>query len=116
TPILNTMNPRPRAPRSIFTRGQIKLQATRVCPRPVACAQWCATLAADANGAAMAILIRDTTVVTVDRLDTIHHDAAVAIEGDRIVAVGPSDELAVRFAGATAVDGAGGGGVAGFST
>ena len=55
----------------------------------------------------MAIVIRDTTVVTVDRRDTIQHDAAVAIEGDRIVAVGPSDELKVRFAGATAVDGSG---------
>ena len=55
----------------------------------------------------MAILIRDTTVVTVDGDDTIHHDAALAIDGDRIVAVGPSDELAVRFAGAESVDGAG---------
>src|SRR5215469_303560 len=55
----------------------------------------------------MAILIRDTTVVTVDRHDTIHHDAAVLIDGDRIVAVGPSEELAVRFAGATVVDGSG---------
>jgi 5-methylthioadenosine/S-adenosylhomocysteine deaminase len=55
----------------------------------------------------MAILIRDTTVVTVDRHDTIHHAAAVLIDGDRIVAVGPSDELAARFAGATVVDGSG---------
>src|SRR5215471_2679633 len=61
----------------------------------------------DLNGAAMAILIRDTTVVTVDGDDTIHHNAALAIEGDRIVAVGASDELAVRFAGAESIDGSG---------
>ena len=46
--------------------------------------------------AAMAIVIRDTTVVTVDRNDTIHHNAAVAVEGGRIVAVGPSAEIAAR--------------------
>jgi 5-methylthioadenosine/S-adenosylhomocysteine deaminase len=59
------------------------------------------------RGAAMAIVIRDTTVVTVDRHDTIHHNAAVAVEGGRIVAVGPSEEIAARFPGATPVDGSG---------
>jgi 5-methylthioadenosine/S-adenosylhomocysteine deaminase len=59
------------------------------------------------RGVAMTTLIGDTTVVTVDRDDTIHHNAAVAVEGGRIVAVGPSEEIAARFPGATPVDGSG---------
>ena len=52
-------------------------------------------------------IIKDTTVVTVDRDDTIHYDAAVAIQDGRIAAVGPSREIAARFPGAHAVDGSG---------
>ena len=52
-------------------------------------------------------VIKDTTVVTVDRDDTIHYDAAVAIKDGRIAAVGPSREIVARFPGAHAVDGSG---------
>ncbi len=55
----------------------------------------------------MATIIRDTTVVTVDAEDTIHYDAAIAVEGNRIAAVGPSQEIIGRFSGADIVDGAG---------
>ena len=53
------------------------------------------------------LIIEDTTVVTVDRLDTIHHDAAVAVRNGRIAAVGPSRDIVARFPGAERVDGAG---------
>jgi cytosine/adenosine deaminase-related metal-dependent hydrolase len=56
---------------------------------------------------AMAILIRDATIVTGDAGRTIHHGAAVAIDGDRIAAVGPTADLAPRFPGAEVVDGRG---------
>jgi 5-methylthioadenosine/S-adenosylhomocysteine deaminase len=52
-------------------------------------------------------VIRDTTVVTVDRADTIHYGAAVAIQGARIAAVGPSHEIVARFPDAEHVDGTG---------
>jgi len=42
-----------------------------------------------------------------DRLDTIHHDAAVAVRNGRIAAVGPSREIVARFPSAERVDGAG---------
>ena len=60
------------------------------------------------------IVIKDATVVTVDRDDTIHYDAAVAIEDGRIAAVGPSREIVARFPGAHAVDGSRQGGDAGL--
>ena len=44
-------------------------------------------------------VIKDATVVTVDRDDTIHYDAAVAIEDGRIAAVGPSRDIVARFPG-----------------
>ena len=45
-------------------------------------------------------VIKDTTVVTVDRNDTIHYDAAVAIEDGRIAAVGSIADIVARFPGA----------------
>jgi 5-methylthioadenosine/S-adenosylhomocysteine deaminase len=53
------------------------------------------------------IVLRDTTVVTVDRNDSVHYDAAVAVQDGRIAAVGPSREIVARFPGAEVVDGAG---------
>lgn len=55
----------------------------------------------------MTTLIRNTTVVTVDPDDTIQYGAAVAIDGGRIAAVGPTDDIVRRFPGADAVDGTG---------
>jgi 5-methylthioadenosine/S-adenosylhomocysteine deaminase len=52
-------------------------------------------------------IITDTTVVTVDANDSIHYDAAVAVQGGRIVALGPSQDIVARFPGADRVDGAG---------
>lgn len=55
----------------------------------------------------MTLLIRGATVVTGNAEGTIHHDGAVAIEGNRIAAVGPDAELAPRFPDAEVVDGSG---------
>jgi 5-methylthioadenosine/S-adenosylhomocysteine deaminase len=52
-------------------------------------------------------LIRNATVVTGDAAGTIHHDGAVAVEGARIAAVGPTERLAARFPDADVVDGTG---------
>ena len=54
----------------------------------------------------MAVLIRDTTLVTCDAQRTIRHHACLAIDGERIAAVGGED-LAARFPGAEVVDGRG---------
>ncbi|ONH62465.1 chlorohydrolase [Frankia sp. CcI49] len=50
------------------------------------------------------ILIRNGTVLTLDDADTVHFGGDVLIEGDRIVAVGPTGS----FAGAGGATGAGG--------
>jgi cytosine/adenosine deaminase-related metal-dependent hydrolase len=55
----------------------------------------------------MTILIRNATVVTGDAGRTIHHGGAIAIDGDRIAAVGSTAELEPRFAGAEVVEGRG---------
>jgi len=52
-------------------------------------------------------VIKDTTVVTIDRDDTILYDAAIAIKDGRVASVGPSREIVARFPGAHAVDGSG---------
>ncbi|WP_198375042.1 amidohydrolase family protein [Neoroseomonas rubea] len=53
----------------------------------------------------MATLIHDTTIVTVDDADTVHHDASIAIEGGRIAAIGANDALRARFPDAERIDG-----------
>lgn len=55
----------------------------------------------------MTIVIHDTTVVTVDPDDTVVHGGAIAIEGDRIAAVGPSAEILARFPAAERISGRG---------
>ncbi|MDO9503028.1 amidohydrolase family protein [Falsiroseomonas sp.] len=55
----------------------------------------------------MTLLIRDTTIVTGDEAGTIHYAAALAIEGNRIAAIGPDADLAARFPEAEMVDGTG---------
>jgi 5-methylthioadenosine/S-adenosylhomocysteine deaminase len=55
----------------------------------------------------MQTVIRDAIVVTVDPDDTIHYDAAVAVEDDRIIAIGPTDNIVARYPGAAIVDGKG---------
>jgi 5-methylthioadenosine/S-adenosylhomocysteine deaminase len=55
----------------------------------------------------MTLLIHDTTVVTADDDAQVLFGAAVAIDGDRIVDVGTSDEVAAKHPQAERVDGRG---------
>ena len=48
----------------------------------------------------MTLLIRNTTIVTGDDAGTIHYGAALAVSGNRIVAIGPDAEVAARHPGA----------------
>ena len=58
----------------------------------------------DAARESVDILITGGTVVTMDSTRRVLEDGAVAITGDRIVAVGPSGELAKRFDARTTID------------
>jgi 5-methylthioadenosine/S-adenosylhomocysteine deaminase len=55
----------------------------------------------------MAIVIRDTTVVTGDAARTVRHGASIVVDADRIAAVGPVEEVDRRYPDATRVDGRG---------
>ncbi len=55
----------------------------------------------------MAIVIHGAAVVTVDADDTVIYDGAVAIEADRIAAVGPSRDILARYPSAERIDGSG---------
>ena len=55
----------------------------------------------------MPIVIRDTTVVTSDAARTVHHDASIVVDADRIVAIGPTEEIDRRHPGAERVNGRG---------
>jgi 5-methylthioadenosine/S-adenosylhomocysteine deaminase len=50
------------------------------------------------------ILIKNGVVVTVDGSRRVFEDGAIAITGDRIVAVGPSDEIAAAHPAETVID------------
>ncbi|MCC6769759.1 MAG: amidohydrolase family protein [Gemmatimonadaceae bacterium] len=50
------------------------------------------------------ILITGGTVITMDSTRRVLDDGAVAISGDRIVAVGPTDEVTARFAPRETID------------
>lgn len=54
-----------------------------------------------------AIVIADTTIISCDPQRTIHYNAALAVEGGRVAAVGPSAEIEARFPDAERVDGRG---------
>ena len=43
------------------------------------------------------LLVTAASVVTLDRDDAIHAPGAIAVRGDRIVAAGPADDVAVRY-------------------
>jgi 5-methylthioadenosine/S-adenosylhomocysteine deaminase len=49
-------------------------------------------------------LIEHATVVTADLSETVHHDAAIAIDGDRIAAIGRPEDLRTRYPGAERID------------
>lgn len=45
-------------------------------------------------------MIEHATIVTADETGAIHYDAAIAVDGDRIGAIGKPDELRARYPGA----------------
>lgn len=51
------------------------------------------------------LIVTRTIVVTVDPERRVLRDAAIAIEGDRIVAIGPSHEIEARYPGCETIDG-----------
>jgi 5-methylthioadenosine/S-adenosylhomocysteine deaminase len=53
------------------------------------------------------IVIHDAAIVTVDDGDSVHYDAAIAIEGDRIAAIGPGAQILARYPAAERIDGTG---------
>jgi 5-methylthioadenosine/S-adenosylhomocysteine deaminase len=55
----------------------------------------------------MAIVIHDATIVTVDDSDTVLHGGAVAVEGSRIAAIGPSAQVLAAYPDAERIDGSG---------
>jgi 5-methylthioadenosine/S-adenosylhomocysteine deaminase len=42
-------------------------------------------------------VIHNAAIVTVDDRDTVHYDGAIAIERDRIAAIGSSADLLARY-------------------
>jgi 5-methylthioadenosine/S-adenosylhomocysteine deaminase len=55
----------------------------------------------------MTTVIHNAAIVTVDDRDSVHYDAAIAVDGDRIATIGPSAELLARFPAAERIDGTG---------
>ena len=55
----------------------------------------------------MTLVIHDTTIVTADAGQRVLHDAAIAIEGERIVTVGPSAQVLSQHPSAERIDGRG---------
>ena len=55
----------------------------------------------------MALVIRNTTIVTSDAARTVHHDASIVVDADRIVAIGPAAEIDRAWPGAERVEGRG---------
>ena len=55
----------------------------------------------------MKIVIKNATIVTCDPGRTVLYDSAIAVENDRIAAIGPSDDLAAAWPEAEFVEGAG---------
>lgn len=55
----------------------------------------------------MTTVIHDCVVVTADDTDTVHYGAAIAIDGQKIAAIGPSTDLLARYPSADKVDGRG---------
>ena len=55
----------------------------------------------------MTILITNTTIVTCDEQRNIHYNAALAVDGDRVSDIGPSDEFESRYPHAERIGGRG---------
>src|SRR5262245_44253867 len=54
----------------------------------------------------MKIAIRNTTIVTADAARTVHHDATLVVDADRIVAIDPTNRQAAE-PGTDVIDGRG---------
>jgi 5-methylthioadenosine/S-adenosylhomocysteine deaminase len=52
-------------------------------------------------------VIHNAAIATVDDRDTVHYAAAIAIEADRIAAIGPNADILARYPAAERIDGAG---------
>jgi len=50
-------------------------------------------------------LIHNATIVTGDEAGSVHHDAALVVQGRRIAAIGPTAEPLARYPEAGRVDG-----------
>src|SRR5262252_750486 len=71
---------------------------------------WCGDLGESSSpgrGDRMALVIRNTTIVTSDAARTVHRDAAIVVDADRIVAIGPAAEIDRAWPGAERVEGRG---------
>ena len=55
----------------------------------------------------MTTIIHDATIITVDASDTVHHGAAIAIDRDRIAAIGPTETIVAAHSSAELIDGRG---------
>ena len=55
----------------------------------------------------MTTVIHDTVVVTVDDRDTVHYGAALAVDGSKIAAIGPSADILAQYPAAEWIDGHG---------
>jgi 5-methylthioadenosine/S-adenosylhomocysteine deaminase len=55
----------------------------------------------------MQTMIHHTTIVTADDASTVHDDAAIVIDADRIAAIGPTADLLARYPTAEHIDGRG---------
>jgi 5-methylthioadenosine/S-adenosylhomocysteine deaminase len=55
----------------------------------------------------MQTIIHSTTVATADAACSVYYNAAIAIDGDRIAAIGPAAELLARYPAAERIDGRG---------
>lgn len=56
-------------------------------------------------GEPLVTVIHNAAIVTVDDHDTVHYDAAIAIDGKRIAAIGPTKDILVRYPNAEKIDG-----------
>ena len=102
--------------------GQLRVESLRAVPRPSGSSSKLhrrallrhempslragqLVISSPTHGSRMLTLIRDATVITGDAERTVLYDACVAVDGRKIIAVGPSDEIASRHPDANVVDG-----------
>lgn len=55
----------------------------------------------------MTIVISNAVIATGDDKDSVHYGAAIAIEGDKVAAIGANEEIAAKYPAAETIDGSG---------